>query len=600
MKFALSLQEAIGMSTVSSSSDTTPANFYHYDMAKLEDQIQSEAKKTRERNDEQIQKVQDHYDEVITKKNEEHEKALNAAKSSSNEALTQERENHRADLEKLKSNLYNNKGQLAGNVSNDVYKKQIQDLYDSSQQRHEKDVQNIEDKDSTNADKLRAIGNKHREEINGLTNQHADETRHLNDEIKTLSNYNHTLGKEKDDEIAKWIQDNEGANRATQQQLSESFDSNIKKLQHERDQKDTYYINRTNEALKQNDEKYSTLFTQQGAENHQNLKEAENRFQSELGEINKGRKQDQLKAEESRNNQLDQAHQEHARALVNQAEQYQNSFGRSKQADRAQIESLEATLQKMKTTQDSSLVSPAIETNIRKNIVNEYEKTLKTEIDKNKNLTDHLQQNNAEAIRKTLNERADKETAIHQQNARDQLFERSQYTNSLQENDDQINTKLRDIDKTHEQEKETLYRQFSNVVDQQKRQYEYSAESNRTDIEGKLLATRQEANFNLKQLQRTLNTKQNELVHDYEKKLSDQKNSYESQIEELKAQSQIDLRESERRMKQELDIQAKNYDQRMIQTEAQTKEHEQLLAQNYQNELDRTKRSYEIINKKKS
>jgi hypothetical protein len=90
------------------------------------------------------------------------------------------------------------------------------------------------------------------------------------------------------------------------------------------------------------------------------------------------------------------------------------------------------------------------------------------------------------------------------------------------------------------------------------------------------------------------------VIREYEKKLSEQKTEFDFKLEDLKAQTNVDLRAAERRSKQELELQAKGYEQRIAQIDAQNKERERYIAQGYQDELDRTRRSYELLNKKKS
>jgi hypothetical protein len=82
--------------------------------------------------------------------------------------------------------------------------------------------------------------------------------------------------------------------------------------------------------------------------------------------------------------------------------------------------------------------------------------------------------------------------------------------------------------------------------------------------------------------------------------LSDQKAEFEGVIDELKTQSQLALRENDRKNRQSLDEQARTYEQRLAQAEYQYKERERYTVQNYQEQLEKAQRSNALLAKKKS
>ena len=81
--------------------------------------------------------------------------------------------------------------------------------------------------------------------------------------------------------------------------------------------------------------------------------------------------------------------------------------------------------------------------------------------------------------------------------------------------------------------------------------------------------------------------------------LNQQKEGYEIKLDDIKSLSAAELRTAEQKAKLELEAQAKNYEAKLAQSQAQSKERERIISQNAQDDLDRTKRSYESIIQKK-
>ena len=191
------------------------------------------------------------------------------------------------------------------------------------------------------------------------------------------------------------------------------------------------------------------------------------------------------------------------------------------------------------------------------------------EIDKNKFQAELLSRKYAEQYQEALQNFEDKATSSLHQNVRERNLERNQYYDSIQETEYNANARIREQEAGHDREKESIYKQFTAVMDRQRREYENILEFLHPDPPRKLSNYRADSENAFKVAQREAKMRQNELVHDYEKKLTDQKREYEAQIENMKAQAQIDTREAERRIKSELEGQAKGYELRIAQLEAQ-------------------------------
>jgi hypothetical protein len=67
----------------------------------------------------------------------------------------------------------------------------------------------------------------------------------------------------------------------------------------------------------------------------------------------------------------------------------------------------------------------------------------------------------------------------------------------------------------------------------------------------------------------------------------------------VKTEAQHRLRDTERREKQNYDDLARNYEQRIAQMEEQQKERERIITQNFEDQLDKVKRSNALLQQKK-
>jgi hypothetical protein len=222
------------------------------------------------------------------------------------------------------------------------------------------------------------------------------------------------------------------------------------------------------------------------------------------------------------------------------------------------------------------------------------------ETEKNRASLDEVQKKYTDHYRKKVESFEDKETRANHDHALARTRENAQYVDALQEVEARTSEKVNQSEIQHEKEKDHLYRQFTHLMERQRRGYENTIEIHRADAEARLSSLRSETTSQAKLAQRAFTARQNEIIREYEKKLVDQKTEMDFKLQDVKAESQVELRATERRAKQELEAQARGYEQRIAQLEAQNKERERYITQNYQEELDRTRRSHELLSKKKS
>ncbi|MGZ3688250.1 MAG: hypothetical protein ACXVBW_08110, partial [Bdellovibrionota bacterium] len=158
---------------------------------------------------------------------------------------------------------------------------------------------------------------------------------------------------------------------------------------------------------------------------------------------------------------------------------------------------------------------------------------------------------------------------------------------------------LRGQEQQHGREDDALTRNFGVMMERQKREYEAMLEQQRAAFSDKIAGNRQDADFNYKMAMRQSSLRMSDMAQSYERKMADAKVQADIRYDDLKTQAQQDLREEQRRGKLELEGQAKGYEQRIAQLQAQQEEHERYISQNFNDEIERQKRANALLAKKK-
>jgi hypothetical protein len=591
-----------GVTTVSANGESASVKYYADALRNQEDANKFQKQKLTDNFESEVDRISHQKrDELLEKDRKTNDTVRNVRQEADN-SLTKDRELYQSKLDDVNRKLSDSKREDAiPPVPFAVYKKQLTDLYDGSELRHKRDAENAEEIDLSAKEKIADLVRKQDTAITHLTQHQAAQTQALEEQVKDLNSFTTEEAKKMTAASAEKQNERDINSRAEYRRLKEAFNGDNDRLRKALEEQDSNYAQKGVEALKFKDEHYTKLINQKENENYANLKDVQDKFKRTVDQNDKIRKIEEKRSNERLENTVGQANQERANALEKQALTYQQTIERNKRESDDVVDTLSKTLHKQKTTDDGNeLISPRAEAHAREGVVKEYEKVLKTETEKNKVSTDHMQQKYIDQYKNTLDEYEDKITHTNQTSAGERAFERAQYLDSIHETEDHADSKVRSQDQTANHEREALVRQFVNASERQRRDYDNIFINAREDSATKLTAARQEAQFESRNAQRTSNFRVNEIIRDYEKKLTDQKTEADFKYDDLQAQIRVDMRDIERKQKKDLDTQALGYEQRIAQMEAQAKERERYVSQTYQAEIDRTKRSYELLSKKKS
>jgi hypothetical protein len=500
--------------------------------------------------------------------------------------------------EQYKNQVYDSNGRF-NHVDAEAVKYQLDE--------QSKQMEATQSKSHEDRDQLLKIQRHHLEQhaqdvetqTDALRKNHEQETSQLRSQLKTLAHSSKDLDKKKSEEIARSIKENENEWLMKERRLVDGFKNEMQKVRTEGERAEGRFSERNQAQLRDQERDYTGVIKESNVTHGKEMRRLEENFGNEIDRLAKQREKENQSISEATSNKLHDANVERDKALENQAKAYQESFNRYAKSSNDQIDSLQKELHKQKTSDDAGLIPVAAENAVRKSMIRHYEKVLAAEHERHDASENHMIRNNADTVRDLVQERQNSETAIHQENAATQSQDRSVFLATVHETELNKKDALARGEQDNARYVENLVRNYSLMMERQRRAFESNMTNFRNDAATRIHAERQEGEFKQRMTERALNQRQNEVVREYEKKLLDQKTENEFKVDELKTQAQHDYRELERDRKTALESQAKGYEQRIAQLEAQYKERERYSAQGYEDQLARVRRSHEIARQKK-
>jgi hypothetical protein len=287
-------------------------------------------------------------------------------------------------------------------------------------------------------------------------------------------------------------------------------------------------------------------------------------------------------------------------ALSHQAETFRNEQQSQNESNQSTIHRLENEIKEHTTSGDLTWVSPVAEARMRDGFIKEYGKKHDAEVQRHKDKTDSLQKEYTQRMASTIEAADARVTQTELQRRADEHLQRQTLMNHIDEVQQSKEQMLRDKDYQATRQSEALNHTYGSSLDRQRREYEAMINQIKIDSNEKITSVRQQADFDAKTAQRNFATQQYELTKGFERKMEEQKNAYEDTINTLKEQLGAQSHEAERRTRQLLDEQAKGYEQKIAQIEYQTKERERSISDNYQDQIEKLKRSNALLIQRKS
>ncbi len=428
----------------------------------------------------------------------------------------------------------------------------------------------------------------------------ANETAQLRATIDELASTDQKYKKEKAQGTYEARKEFDDENNLKLKLMEEGYEGEIAKLKQQAKETDRYNNYIHNRSLAEKDKHFTKEIQILTQDHHETNRDLQNTFMRDRSQLELQRQKDNQLAEQARESQLQQAAEARNKAMENQAQQFQKTLNNQRINDQDKIRALEKELLYKSTSSDTSAISPAAEEAVRKKVINEYGKAFDAEQTRNKEATDSVVRTYSNLVQDTIAERDTQDAKMQRQFANQTNQERNQLLEHITDIDFMKDLTLRNKDEEMNRQQQNLTRSYSTMLEKQRRSYEEVLQNLRDDFNAKTALQRQEADFQARMKQRDSTARENEIVRTYNKKLADQKVDAQTLQDDMKAQADKMIRENDRKNKQLLDEQAKAYEQRISQTEAQYKERERYLNQNHEEELERLKRAHAFNLQKKS
>lgn len=337
---------------------------------------------------------------------------------------------------------------------------------------------------------------------------------------------------------------------------------------------------------------------------HSEHKQEENRIQGEYNK-DKARLQDAREQErESFHSSVTRQKQEMDSAFQKttdtRSKAYEESFKQQKGYSNQQINDLETELQFRRTSADPNSMSPQAEHTLRERLAQEFDQQTRARESIHQKAYTDLMNQGRDQLRSLASQTEREKIKSTQELARVETEGRTALTQQVMDSDFQREQLIRSKDAKQDMATQKIHRHYSSQLEDQRRQYEEILEAFRNDAAAKSATQRQEAEFALRMERRTSAAQQNELTREYEKRLSDQKDHLSEELKGQKLASEKAIRDLETKHRQDQEQQARLGDQHTAQLEQQYQERERVSARNYQDQIEKLKRSNALLQSKKS
>jgi len=457
------------------------------------------------------------------------------------------------------------------------------------------------EKRATEATKDRNVDRKLSLEVQAKTlrDAHVAESDALRNDLKELISREKLANQELGRARQELISEIEGDWRARERSIIDGMGAEIDKLKLDAQDIEKRSSEKRSEAIKDKERHFTNLISRTIDESLRKEKDIEATFQRDREVIEDGVLRERERSRAHTADMMADLTQERERSLRNQAKAYQDTISRYRTQAEDQIHTLERELLRKSSPGDKTLISPAAEEELRAVYMEDAEKRSQAEKERHDATLDSLLTSGAKKLQQEIDKNQKTLTKMHQETQRDRQIERSEFSGQIQEAELKTETTLRNQETTHARQTELIRRNYAVMIDRLREQYEELLQAQSSEAQAKLSAVKQNAEFQSKITAREAANNLTDTITNYEKKLADQREESHSQLYAMKSTHERQLRDMERKTKHDLDNQSRGYEQRITQMEVQFKERENTIQRNFQDDLDKVKRTHaEILRKK--
>ncbi|OFZ21302.1 MAG: hypothetical protein A2X94_07580 [Bdellovibrionales bacterium GWB1_55_8] len=577
------------------------SSYYTKLISDLEDEMREQSRRASERLKNRETGLEESHARELAEQELSAEENIRRAKEQARESVLQEKAYSRSELDALKKQNYDRNGRTLAEAETsrlrDLALSQIEESERDFEKRSEAMHSNVETRMKKNREQTDVAL---RNQAHRMRQGHQFQMKGLQAQVSDLIDADRRYGKEKGQGTADAIRQFENDWRHRERVAIQGYEDQLQQMKQGTREQELYLNRLKDETLRDQNRYFAGVISEQNEDHQEQITQREANFDRNIGELEKRMGHQRERHELSQERAADESGRRLASALENQADAYQKTLKNQSTSSRERIDELSNELNERKTSADTSLISPAAEAAIRKSAAEDHEKVLRAEQQRNQRGSDDVREEYVGRFKRAVRAGEYEKSALSRTHAAEKHRQRNEFLSHVRESEYLKDSTLRAKDEEMRRLQQTTEQRNSHTLEKQRQEYEAMLVSQRDDAVARIQALRQETEFNSKMAHRAFAIRQNELIREYDRKLADQMRDYEASLDELKSQTQQQLRDGERRNRQALDEQERFYEQRFAQLEVQHKERERVITQNYEQDLEKLRRSNALLIQKKS
>jgi hypothetical protein len=425
------------------------------------------------------------------------------------------------------------------------------------------------------------------------------ETQPLREQIMETAGLERDVARAKNDARAGAIKELESDWNAKYANQSLSHELEKQKLQSDNADAGRVYGQKLGNYMKESDTKTAQKIANQNSEHRDQMTSASREYDRSLAHVKLGAEHDKKLSNDLLNRERSEASSRQDRAIATQAGTYQETLKNQRVSQEAQIKNLERIVNVKNSTSDAGEISAGAEQTVRTAVTKQYDKTFQAEADRNAQDRDHLNHNYQARLSDAYRDNQTNATNLNRKNLSEQSVMRHEFEQHVSDVEDNKRQMLNLASDANSKMSETTQRTHEREMNEIRRHYEDLVGARDGEHANRFEELRNQSEFDKRTMRRDYTAQTADLIRGYEKKLTEQKVTSDETLRETNAKLETKSRESDKRLMQALAEQARGYDHRMAELEAQSKDRERLANQQHEDELDRVKKANALLLSKK-
>ena len=433
-----------------------------------------------------------------------------------------------------------------------------------------------------------------------LRASHADESAVYRAELKNMSDAQRTYLADRQNGRADAQREFDQDVRADRQFIVGTYEREIGNYKKALKDQDSYFSRVNDQNVHDKDFYWANEVAKENRERHQETSQLEKTFEANRKQLEANSRRDRNQSDKAQLTMANTIQEGAVDALRKQASSYHSTLARQLREKDSTIDRLKSEIQTRATSPDVQLVAPAAEERMRNTITGDFNARAVANEARDLNARDHLAESYTTNLQSVLGEqhalRDESERTHHIERQR----ERGELLTAIADSEFQKNASLQEKDAMNQRFVERIEKGHQRTSEQQRQDYEELLARTRQEAQISQQAQRQQFEFQARMTQRAFAQKQNEIIKEYEKRLIDQKQDTTLALQAMREEGEKKVREVETRARHDADAVNRANEQRIAQMEMQSSERERAIAHNYEDEIEKAKRSNALHSRQKA